>query len=139
MSQVNGKLSSRVMNMKFMRFAKDENDNIPKDAEAKRPQIPDSSQWSFKDNATYPDKQNVKVKKSWKTKAKIIRSNVSMTEIKDCRNPVVRGRRVIGGNDALEENQKKRELPKDNDDDDEDDYDLDRIFKRVKSNKKDAK
>lgn len=131
MSQVNGKLSSRVMNMKFMRFAKKEDEDVPTVEEIKTPQIRDNSQWSFKDNKSSTKTSSVKLRRPQKAKAKVIRNDVSITELKRDINPIIRGRRVRGS-DKTEENLKRERSDKE---DEDDDYDLDKIFKQMKNDK----
>lgn len=130
MSQVNGKLSSRVMNMKFMKFSQPEtpsNDDKPGYDKAKKSAVPDSSQWDLKSlpdaSSTKKNKRKVMVQK----KKVNVRSGVSITELKREIEPVVRGRRVVG--ESPEEAQAKRSREEGEDDD----YDLDKIFKQVKT------
>lgn len=127
MSQVNGKLSSRVMNMKFMKFSQQENaggDVESLDNGVKKSTIPDNSQWDLKQIPKDKVKKNNKLI-SVRRKQKNVRSNVSITDLKRETNEVIRGRRVIAEASDDKESKRKR-------DESEDEYDLDKIFKQVK-------
>lgn len=144
MSQTNGKLSSRVMNMKFMRFTKQENtddNDVISNEEEKKSISHDNSQWNF--TGTNEDKQHkrrivLKKKRNVGVSAPQ-RTVVGITELKREDNSIVRGRRIIGEakKDDHDDDDKtnKRERGDDKAGED-DDYDLDKIFKQVKDEKK---
>lgn len=147
MSQVNGKLSSRVMNMKFMRFTKQENaddNDVISNKEEKQSLLHDNSEWNFRDtNKGKQDKKRGIVLKRTKNLGVSAphRSVVGITELKR-EDSIVRGRRVIGeakkvDDDNGDSKANKRERADDAGEDD--DYDLDKISKQVKDEKKPKK
>lgn len=130
MSQVNGKLSSRVMNMKFMKFSQpnsDIGDGKPVTDETKKSTVPDNSQWDLNSLQSAGKAKKNKRKVIIKKKRVNVRSGVSITDVKRDSDQVVRGRRVIG--EPPENLQAKR--PRE--DTEEDDYDLDKLLKQVKN------
>lgn len=155
MSGVSGKLSSRVMNMKFMRFSKDESEsegskeNTPvEDGTSDNGKVGyrDSSEWfasEIKDGME-SKKKRITIKK--RKPVAIVSQNVSVTNLQKDRSTATSvvglGRRVFDNSvtkdqstDATGEppakGSKKRALDaqNSNDTEDTDDYELDRMFK----------
>lgn len=127
MSQPNAKLSSRVMNMKFMKFSQPERpsrDEKRADQEPKQSGVPDNSQWDLK---SLPRPKKLRKKTIVPRKRLNVRSDVSITEVKRETNPIVRGRRTMGEVEDSEATKRSRE------DAESDDYDLDKILKQVKT------
>lgn len=130
MSQVNGKLSSRVMNMKFMKFSEPNGASSEEKSGSegsKKLVVPDNSQWALKSLPCESEPKKNRRKVLSRKKKVNIRSGVSITEVKRESNEVVRGRRVMGEPPVNEQTKRPRE------DTEEDDYDLDKIFKQVKT------
>ncbi|QLQ81315.1 hypothetical protein HG537_0F00760 [Torulaspora globosa] len=127
MSQPNAKLSSRVMNMKFMKFSQPERpigDDKRTEEDAKQSSVPDNSQWELKN---LPRTQKLRKKTILPKRRMNVRSDVSITDVKRETNPIVRGRRTVGEIKDSEATKRSRE------DADNDDYDLDKILKQVKT------
>lgn len=145
MSQVNGKLSSRVMNMKFMRFTKQENaddNDVTSNEEEKKSLLHDNSEWNLRDtNEAKQDKKRVIVLKRTKNLGISApqRSVLGITKLK-CEDSIVRGRRVIGEAKKVDDDGGSKTNKRERADDvGDDDYDLDKIFKQVKDEKKHKK
>ncbi|CAI4036122.1 hypothetical protein SMKI_14G3410 [Saccharomyces mikatae IFO 1815] len=159
---VTGKLSSRVMNMKFMKFGRTDDDessnsNTPSNTnsdvestEQKRKLFGrDNSEWDLNnyndDVKQILGKEKKKVKKViYKKRHHLIVSNVGYSELRKS-DGVISGRKTFG-DDTGDTNSKKRKLEENEQDEEErsdvtgnqdkgeDEYDLDKLFKN--SNKK---
>ncbi|AQZ18216.1 MPP6 (YNR024W) [Zygosaccharomyces parabailii] len=117
MSEPNGKLSSRVMNMKFMRHST----TTDKQPQEERKLALDESRWN---SSTKGSRKVIMVKKP----KHLIKSNVGITQLKG----VPQGRKLFQSENGKTE--KKPNNEKENGCEKEDDYDLDQIFKQVKRN-----
>ncbi|QLL31081.1 hypothetical protein HG536_0A08980 [Torulaspora globosa] len=127
MSQANAKLSSRVMNMKFMKFSQPERpngDDKKPGEEPKQSAVPDNSRWELK---SLPRTKKLRKKTILPRRRMNVRSDVSITDVKRESNPIVRGRRTVGEADHSDSTKRSSEGTED------DDYDLDKILKQVKT------
>lgn len=151
--QVSGSLSSRVMNMKFMRFSSDKNSSDDNTSGNTAPSSKEStvdSTRSFHDNSEWSlDDASAKVKKNTKTIrlnikrktpiiARQVNSSILGVTMLQRGQVSVRGKTLFGGEPVVpiteETNPKKRYLEESEENDgkeskNDDGYDLDKIFK----------
>lgn len=113
MSESNGKLSSRVMNMKFMRHT----GSAAKQPQEEEKPAQDESKWN---SSTKCPRKKVMVRKP----KRLVKSNIGITVLKG----VALGRKCFQN----DETKKEKEKEKENGEEKDDDYDLDKIFKQVK-------
>lgn len=156
MSQVSGKLSSRVMNMKFMKFSNDDesSDSTSKASSAgpdniKKHEFFDNSEWSLtkNDDSKEKSRKNIKVRtvkrrvKTSTNRQPVISQNIGITTLKKQAviTAGVRGRKVFGSKVDSDGKRSINDEGNDNDqgnieqnqtDEDKDGYDLDTIFKQ---------
>ncbi|EDO18778.1 hypothetical protein Kpol_1028p53 [Vanderwaltozyma polyspora DSM 70294] len=98
MSEITGKLSNRVMNMKFMKFSKSSTDETESEVVSTAKKFSDSSEWTLpKHKGTDDDQvQKSSVRKVIRVRrTPIVLSNVGVATIKEDVN-IIRGRRMVG-------------------------------------------
>ncbi|UCS23810.1 uncharacterized protein HLK63_M10637 [Nakaseomyces glabratus] len=135
-----GELSSRVMNMKFMKFMRPEGQDNKDEGTSKHTHL-DASKWDLKSsvNSDSTNKRRVVVKRA--SKALKIMENVGITSVKteddSNKSSALHGRRIFGENKnkrvAEEEEENKTEQePKQ-------EKDMDELFKESRRNTKPKK
>ncbi|CCF58674.1 hypothetical protein KAFR_0F00770 [Kazachstania africana CBS 2517] len=157
MSNVTGKLSNRVMNMKFMKFSNDDASTTSADSSrsasvnsrTNNSKFHDNSEWyTTNSTVTNNDPKKKITKKFLKKKPmmnKVVTSNVSFTTLKQGKTvadedtihmkTLNKGRMVFGDKKRTAEEEKLQE-----NENDDDDYELDKMFKAsLKKNKKSKK
>ncbi|CCC67013.1 hypothetical protein NCAS_0A04550 [Naumovozyma castellii] len=158
MSGVSGSLSSRVMNMKFMKFSRNNNNNdeentsdsressINNNDETSNKNFRDNSEWKLEPNTTpIKGKKVIRIKKKNQLRSHPnVIQDVGITYIQSNLNNAIMGRQTIRDDKETEnekdnkenENENQEHTKRPRDDEPEDDYDLDKIFKESMSKNK---